>query len=233
MTDSELEQDPVARDTRATTKPLLAEPTKLHHAFQKVSRATLYEYLTYVTCIKGKIRLRLHGARLPLDYTVALWISRSQKQKPQRAINAPRRRRRRRRAHPASPEPCVTDSENDKAKKKSSNQSAAHSDHEEDEEIRRNNAYTGALNSIGSVHQRTWYLALDRESSGFRRKRSPNGTSWERTRDRDDLLGFKPFYVQGRDFERSVITGRLGAEVLADEGVEGYVPRQGWQAVLV
>ena len=107
-----------------------------------------------------------------------------------------------------------------------------HSDNEEDEEIRRNNAYTGAVNSIGSVHQRTWYLSLDRENSGFQRVRGPDGFSWERVSRQDKLLGFEPFYVQGRDVERSVVTGRLGPEVLADEGVIGYIPRQGWRPVL-
>ncbi|KAG4217152.1 hypothetical protein PC116_g34367, partial [Phytophthora cactorum] len=36
----------------------------------------------------------------------------------------------------------------------------------EDEQVRRRNAYAGAENSIGSVHQRRWYLSLDREACG-------------------------------------------------------------------
>ena len=98
--------------------------------------------------------------------------------------------------------------------------------------MRRNNAYAGSINSIGSVHQRTWYLSLDRESSGFEKEKSSGGTSWERSRRGNKLLGFDPFYVRGRDVERSVITGRLGADVLHDEGVEGYIGRSGWRPVL-
>ncbi|OTB19100.1 hypothetical protein K445DRAFT_188985 [Daldinia sp. EC12] len=37
----------------------------------------------------------------------------------------------------------------------------------EDEQVRRTNAYADAENSIGSVHQRRWYLSLDREACGF------------------------------------------------------------------
>ena len=46
------------------------------------------------------------------------------------------------------------------------------------------------------------------------------------------MLGFKPFFVQGPDMERSVVTGRLGREVFEDEGVTDYVRRRGWRAVL-
>jgi len=51
--------------------------------------------------------------------------------------------------------------------------------------------------------------------------------------DDDDkkFLGFEPFYVRGPEFERSVITGRTGEEVLADEGVEGFLARKGWRAI--
>jgi hypothetical protein len=45
-------------------------------------------------------------------------------------------------------------------------------------------------------------------------------------------LGFEPFFVRGREVERSVVTGRLAGEVLRDEGVEGFVGRRGWRAVL-
>lgn len=45
-------------------------------------------------------------------------------------------------------------------------------------------------------------------------------------------MGSEPFYVRGPEVERSVVTGRLGREVLEDEGVEGFIPRRGWRAVL-
>ena len=54
-----------------------------------------------------------------------------------------------------------------------------------------------------------------------------------RRRDEDGrLLGFEPFFVRGRDVERSVVTGRTGGEVLADEGVEGFVGKKGWRGVV-
>jgi uncharacterized membrane protein len=38
--------------------------------------------------------------------------------------------------------------------------------------------------------------------------------------------------VLGREVERSVVTGRLAGEILADEGVDGFVPRRGWRGVV-
>ncbi|KAI0877205.1 DNA polymerase ligase-domain-containing protein [Hypoxylon argillaceum] len=123
----------------------------------------------------------------------------------------------------------------------------------EDEEVRRTNAYPGATNSIGSVHQRRWYLSLDREASGLVKRRREGRTVWESTDghsvatvgghqmgegttatdDEGDTARLTyPFYVRGVEHERSVITGRLGSEVLKDEGVIGYVGRKGWQAIL-
>jgi hypothetical protein len=99
-------------------------------------------------------------------------------------------------------------------------------DSEEDAETRRTNAYPGSTNSIGSVHQRNWFLLLDRRSSGFRQKQS--GGPWER----DGGNGFDTFYVRGREYERSVVTGRLAAEVESDEGVHGYAGRAGWMGIM-
>ena len=45
-------------------------------------------------------------------------------------------------------------------------------------------------------------------------------------------MGFEAFFVRGRDVERSVVTGRTADEVMVDEGVEGFVGRKGWRAVL-
>lgn len=114
---------------------------------------------------------------------------------------------------------------------------ADHSDDNVDLEIQRNNAYTGSYNTIGSIHQRRWWLSLDRGSSGFEAKRgldssNPSRKAWVRKRTDDGLLGFDPFYVRGPDFERSVVTGRLGSDVLNDEKVEGFVPRMRWMPVL-
>jgi hypothetical protein len=120
--------------------------------------------------------------------------------------------------------------------------SASASDEEdEDEKTRLTNAYPGATNSIGSIHQRRWFITLDRANSGFEpRTTGPPGDrkkTWVRKRNEDEddpeaLLGFDPFYVRGPEVERSVVTGRTGYEVLEDEGVEGFVPRRGWRPVL-
>ncbi|GKT74719.1 hypothetical protein ColTof4_07142 [Colletotrichum tofieldiae] len=115
----------------------------------------------------------------------------------------------------------------------------------EDEHVRRTNAYAGAENSVGSVYQRRWYLSLDREACGFERRRGGGEGVWvpkdggggRREREGGDeadesgRLGF-PFHVRGPDAERSVVTGRRGAEVLRDEGVEGFARRKGWRPVL-
>ena len=107
---------------------------------------------------------------------------------------------------------------------------------QEDEEVRRTNAYPGATNSIGSIHQRRWYLSMDRHSSGFRPLFTGKGNNtgrreWVRKKDDDRLFGFDPFFVMGREVEKSVISGRTADEVMADEGVEGFVGRKGWRAV--
>lgn len=117
----------------------------------------------------------------------------------------------------------------------------------EDEEVRKTNAYSGASNTIGSVYQRRWYLSLDRERCGFVKRRQEGRVVWkkdntgeseEEKKDKvptaEDLrtprLAY-PFYVRGVEYERSVVTGRLGSQVLRDEGVVGYVGRKGWQAI--
>lgn len=116
----------------------------------------------------------------------------------------------------------------------------------EDAEVRRTNAYPGATNSIGSVHQRRWFLSLDAAACGFERTRRDGGRVWweppgseegikdeadEENNNEDSRLRW-PFYVLGPEHERSVVTGRLGADVLRDEGVVGYVGRKGWRPIL-
>ena len=133
----------------------------------------------------------------------------------------------------------------------------------EDADVRRTNAYPGAHNSVGSIHQRKWYLSFDRAASGLVERRVKGRTVWgcpplrlhasprrqhlddtpggsglqgdggrdEVIEDEDDRLRF-PFYVRGPSHERSVVTGRLGEDILGDEGVAGFVQRKGWQPVL-
>ena len=106
----------------------------------------------------------------------------------------------------------------------------------EDEEVRLSNAYLGATNNIGSIHQRRWYLSMDRYASGFCPlpvgNRSLGGKRvWTRRREGERLLGFEPFFVMGREVERSVVTGRTADEVMADEEVHGFKGRKGWRPV--
>jgi hypothetical protein len=89
---------------------------------------------------------------------------------------------------------------------------AASEEENEDATIRANNAYTGATNSIGSIHQRNWYMSLDRANSGFVKR----GGRW----------------VRGGGDEDGNGTGRLSGEVLKDEGVEGFVGRGLWRGIL-
>jgi len=106
-----------------------------------------------------------------------------------------------------------------------------------DAEERRTNAYAGATNSVGSVYQRRWFVSLDRPGCGLVRRQSGGRVVWEReddgTADGGDggRLGF-PFYVRGPDVERSIVTGRLAADIIRDDGVEGLVRRRGWAPIL-
>lgn len=122
---------------------------------------------------------------------------------------------------------------------------------DEETRIRLSNAYPGATNSINSIHQRKWYLSLDRAACGFRpTDRTEFGRRvWVRRAtvdDDDDDGGGKetgsgngtgngggwPFHVLGRAVERSILTARTAAEVARDEGLEGYKFRGGWKPVV-
>ncbi|RSL69803.1 hypothetical protein CEP53_002101 [Fusarium sp. AF-6] len=113
----------------------------------------------------------------------------------------------------------------------------------EDEKVRLTNAYPGASNTIGSVHQRRWYVSLDRPACGFVEKRTKGRSTWELDNhvEPHDIGAIEdksagrlsyPFYVRGAEYERSVVTGRWGADILKDEGVNDFVQRQGWKPVL-
>ena len=173
------------------------------------------------------IRLRLHGTRLPQNYTISMRLSKNDH------AGQPRRPKIKRRRLDPSTAPkrstfVMTDSDTDsnlpssesKVVDDTNDAAATASDNEEDATIRANNAYPGATNSIGSVHQRHWFLSLDRRRSGFAKTSSGWLGPWE------------PFFVRGRDVERSVITERNADEVMADEGVEQFVGRKMWRAVL-
>lgn len=207
-----------------------------------------------------KIRLQLNGTRLPGTYVLNIRLTHDEDIAGRaKAASAGKKPRRRRRA-PAKPAPKSTgpdtsDSDDGSAQEEpeeeynddATGQSAAGlSEMEkelrelEDEEVRRTNAYVGAVNTIGSVHQRKWFLSLEREACGFIKGRRDGKVWWERRdevqetadEDEDEIRLKWPFYVRGPDYERSVVTGRLGKDVLKDEGVVGYVGRKGWRPIL-
>lgn len=192
------------------------------------------------------IRLRLHGTRLPKDYTVSLRLPSAN----DRTKQPKKLQRKRRRLDPSKTirrDPPSTDDESaretgtsstaeDKTIPPAHNSGNADAEmqdaalasepDEEDAAIRSNNAYTGATNTIGSVHQRYWFLSLDRANSGFRKARSgPDKGRWIA-----DGEG-EPFVVLGRDVERSVVTGRSADEVMADEGVKRFYGRKMWRPI--
>lgn len=182
------------------------------------------------------IRLRLHGKRLPPGYTIGLRLppgndADGQPKKP---------KNKRRRTDPnkvTKSEPSMTDSESEQGQDTTTPSADSLMQVEEDEEaalaseaeneddvIRANNAYTGATNTIGSIHQRHWFLSLDRKNSGFRKARSGF--------DEGRWIGdWEPFYVLGRDHERSIVTGRLADEVMEDEGVKKFMGRKMWRPI--
>lgn len=204
-----------------------------------------------------KVRLRLHGTRLPKGYTISLRLTQDNFKDVQ--PRRPSRRRRRTDPRRQKKQNVETTSDTDGSSSTIAGEGKNHlaslaktaspppkksgdygdkvialASEDEDETIRLNNAYTGATNSIGSIHQRRWYLSLDRENSGFvpdgRRQDGPK--RWVRRQGGDgEFKGFSKFIVMGRDHERSVVTGRLAKDVLKDEGVEGYVPRGLWRPV--
>ncbi|KAK8008513.1 abc1 containing protein [Apiospora marii] len=277
-------EDPDSQDTVSSEDEdvlKLTEQEKLHRAFQD-----------------RKIRIQLHGTRLPKNYVLNLRLTTQEDAAGRAKADRKPTTRRRRRPVVQKPKsvaltPMTSSSDNDsdsslpsqadntetglsKRKRgppKTDGGTVAEDEDAvlepveeakagisamekelrelEDETVRRTNAYIGATNTINSIHQRKWYLSLDREACGFVKKRRQGRIVWEPnatvggTGQEDDQgteqnggdgtrthrLRF-PFYVQGSEVERSVVTRRKGADVLKDEGVVGFVPRKGWKAVL-
>ncbi|KIW07335.1 uncharacterized protein PV09_02184 [Verruconis gallopava] len=171
------------------------------------------------------IRLKLHGTRLPREYTIVLRLPSAND-----VVKHPRPIRLRKRKYSKSTNISGGSVQVEQDLDRLVNDEAALASEDDDcdaeiESIRANNAYTGAENTIGSVHQRRWFITLDRRHSGFVKE----GRTWVRA---GPDRGFEAFYVRGADVERSVVTGRTSAEVMADEGVEGFVPRKKWRPVL-
>ncbi|KAI9042678.1 uncharacterized protein KD926_005284 [Aspergillus affinis] len=198
-----------------------------------------------------KIRLRLHGTRLPPGYTIILRLAKAMDIR--QSTHTPKRIKlsaKPRDAQPPSTSSSGSSPERDdtgtlapRHSNQDINPSASpplepHSDSEDDldHQIRLKNAYPGSTNSIGSVHQRRWFITLDRVNSGFQDELNPHSgrKQWVRRQDAKTgrLLGFDPFSVCGPEVEKSVVTARLGKDVLEDEDVKGFVGRRGWRAVL-
>lgn len=196
-----------------------------------------------------KIRLRLHGSRLPKNYTISLRLS-SQNDNEARAKPIIKKRRRTTlpstetdrtpsTSRSSSPDTQTTRLNPPALASKGGNEedmiegnSASASDSESvDAKTRLTNAYPGSTNSVGSIHQRRWFISLDRPNSGFFQDKIEK--TWKRVEDSGYLLGFDAFYVRGPEAERSVVTGRTGNEVLEDENATGFVPRRGWRPILI
>ncbi|KAF2454294.1 hypothetical protein BDY21DRAFT_387663 [Lineolata rhizophorae] len=202
-------------DGKATLDPetnRIPENEKLIHAFQS-------KY----------IRLRLHGTRLPEMYTIILRLPRANQLMARKSARskAPRRVARKSRTDEGLQ---TTDTEWDEAQnatlQSQKRRKLSTTSTDEMAEIRKKNAYPGAENSIGSVHQRSWYLSLDRWHCGFEKSHSG------RQKGRWVRQGFETFFVRGAEFERSVVTGRLSGEVMSDEGVTRFVERKMWRPIL-
>lgn len=214
-----------------------------------------------------KIRVRLRGSRLPNPYVLNLRLTKTEDALGRAKSSRPARFRRSGRAKSARKEPDTSSDDEDAGDEVVANMLhepvpsrkadggatdvARHQEgpsisameremrEAEDELVRRTNAYPGAVNSIGSVHQRTWYLSLDRAACGFVEKRRGGKTVWTledspqsgEDRQRAGCPSW-PFRVRGPDHERSVVTARLGRDILRDEGVTGFVARKGWTPVL-
>lgn len=179
------------------------------------------------------IRLRLHGTRLPPNYTIGLRLPSSNDRGKQQPPAPSYKRRRKSSWKPEAPSPASTSSDVDFETATEDHETyavASASDKEEAALISQNNAYTGAENTIGSVHQRNWYLSLDRHNSGFVKEDG----KWVRrpTRGDGEPGGFDAFFVLGSEVERSVVTGRLSKEIMEDEGIAGFRPRKMWRPVM-
>jgi hypothetical protein len=173
------------------------------------------------------IRLRLHGTRLPENYTIIMRLPANE------IIKRPNARRKSMQKSRARQVAVNSDSEMEAEAeaqvKEEEPEEDLDTDTDEDTQTRATNAYPGSTNDIGSIHQRHWFLQLDRQNSGFVLDDSGGGKGkWVRGANNS---GFDPFLVRGRDYERSVVTGRLAREVESDEGVEGFVGRAGWVGI--
>jgi hypothetical protein len=177
------------------------------------------------------IRLRLRGSLLPQNYTITMRLPSANSYRYNRPKGPPRKRRRKN-ASPGttdsedtiSVEPATTEQQED-----TSAMAEASDNEAEMSGIKMSNAYRGATNSIGSVHQRHWLVSLDKLNSGLVKAQSgPDEGNWVPASGKS----FGSFFIRGADIEKSIVTARTSEQVMSDEGVEGFVPRRRWIPIL-
>ena len=220
------------------------------------------------------MRLRLHGTRLPHGYTIVMRLAPySNLNETRPSLRRRHRARSRRRRGPSYPRNAPREDRNTSSSDADIESSSAPapatssaarrraaSAEAEDAQTRLTNAYPGASNTIGSVHQRQWFITLDRANSGFvhsssstepsresdaPKRKSPTWVRrWTRAsssdanrdsdtgRSRRGYTGFEAFYVRGPAVENSIVTGRTAADIMTDEGVTGWIGRRGWKPVI-
>ncbi|TKA41491.1 hypothetical protein B0A54_06378 [Friedmanniomyces endolithicus] len=125
------------------------------------------------------IHLRLNGNRLPLGYTIAMRLPSQDATKWPRTLRIKRQR-----MEPviavkrAKEKAAAADTDSDSGTRSATIDrteaaladaalASEPEDEKQDAEIRTSNAYSGATNTIGSVHQRHWLVTIDRKLSGF------------------------------------------------------------------
>lgn len=219
------------------------DDSELENVDLGTTRDAKYENKKLIEAFKSRhIRLRLHGTRLPKDYTITLRLPSNN------AISVkPAARRRKSKPAARSRQPSYTsDSDTapptprfsrrvskatstDKDDVQTQDDNDLDTDSSEDTHTRVHNAYPGATNSINSIHQRRWFVLLDRPNSGFELL---GGGKWtRRVLSGGELGGFDAFVVRGREWEKSVVTGRLAREIERDGGCEGFIGRGGWVGI--
>lgn len=201
-----------------------------------------------------KIRIQLRGAKLPETYVLNIRLTKKEDAEGRAKTRGPRRRKKVTKTDPETSSDSNDDQSDDEPDivpkgKEVGSSDVSPVDKElqelEDAEVRRTNAYPGASNTIGSIHQRRWYLSLDRRACGFVERRESGKIVWElpsaelaskppqqdKKVDGMQRLNY-PFYVKGVEHERSVVTAQTGEDIMRDEGVNRFVRRKGWMPVL-
>ncbi|KFZ09570.1 hypothetical protein V502_08652 [Pseudogymnoascus sp. VKM F-4520 (FW-2644)] len=179
-----------------------------------------------------KMRIRLHGARLPDGYTLDMFVAPGSRHLHEPRATVRRKKRRVVKVMETSSEGEESDAAIPVADAVDAEWVLEWERKEvEKREVQRVNAYPGAENTVGSLYQRKWFLCLDREGSGF--CKAERDRIWKRREGRGGALeGFEPFYVKGVEEERSVVTGMKAKHVMREAGVVGFVRRKGWRAIL-